>query len=196
LGIDPATSPGAIVHLALDIAVTVLSLTHVGLQVWATRGHFVGGKIERPAVLLALLVFCTALTYTVLIWTNMQPRAAKTSGLLIEIGALWLFLAAIIASRQARLHFAFDPEVPQSLLQAGPYRVVRHPFYTSYILFWFGWAIATWSLWSVPPLVLLVLFYVAAARFEERRFARTDMAAAYQAYRQRAGLFWPNFSRH
>jgi protein-S-isoprenylcysteine O-methyltransferase Ste14 len=95
------------------------------------------------------------------------------------------------ASREGALHFAFDVENPVSLVTAGPYRYVRHPFYTSYLIFWTGLALGTWSLWAVPVLVLMAVLYTVAARGEEGKFANSPMAAEYAAYRTRTGMFWP-----
>ena len=122
------------------------------------------------------------------------PAVATVVGLLLELASLALFWAAIRTSRQAKLLFAFDPGLPHGLLDAGPYRYVRHPFYTSYLLFWIGWAIAIWSPWTLPFIIAVIAFYVTAATGEERKFAATGLSADYQRYRQRAGLFWPTFA--
>ena len=78
-----------------------------------------------------------------------------------------------------------------SLVTSGPYRYVRHPFYTSYLIFWTGLALGTWSLWAVPVLIVMLVLYAVAARSEEGKFSRTEMSADYAAYRARTGMFWP-----
>jgi len=179
----------------LDIVVTAISWSVVAQHIWATRGHFVSDKMQWPAALLAALVLLTSILYTIIIWTDQQPLAAKLLGLLLELVAMALFWWAIRASRQAQLRFAFDPNHPRTLLQGGPYRYVRHPFYTSYILFWTGWAVATFSPLAIPTLAVIIVLYILAARGEERRFAGTAMSRDYEAYRARAGLFWPRLFR-
>ena len=111
----------------------------------------------------------------------------------IYLASLWLFWRAIAASRAARLLLAFDPGQPSALVRHGPYRIVRHPFYTSYLLFWTGWSIAAWSAWTLPPLVAVLAIYIVAARTEEGKFARSPFAAEYETYRRRAGMFWPRW---
>ena len=91
-------------------------------------------------------------------------------------GKLALFWWAIVTSRKARLRFAFAPDDPHSLLTDGPYGYVRHPFYTSYIIFWIGWGIATWSIWAVVPVAGIAILYVFAALDEEKKFSRTPLA--------------------
>jgi protein-S-isoprenylcysteine O-methyltransferase Ste14 len=102
-----------------------------------------------------------------------------------------VFAAAIIASRSTPPTLAYDSDSPNFLLNHGPYRYVRHPFYLAYVLFWFGTAIAVHSLagWLAPA--IMTALYLDAATREERKFANSELAAAYAAYRTRAGLFWP-----
>lgn len=120
-----------------------------------------------------------------------QPLGAVLVGLALLAGSFALFWAAIKASSAAGLLGAFDVAGPSSLLQSGPYGYVRHPFYTSYIMLWWGWSIATWSIWAVVPAVATFVTYLAAARDEEQKFSRTDMADAYRAYMERTGRFFP-----
>ena len=76
-------------------------------------------------------------------------------------------------------------------MATGPYRYVRHPFYSSYILGWLAAVIA------VPCLATLVIFlgmttiYWQAASSEERRFLASPLATDYERYRMHTGLFLP-----
>jgi protein-S-isoprenylcysteine O-methyltransferase Ste14 len=171
--------------------VLIVSWAIVGQHIWATRDHFVSEKMAPGAMLLAALVIGSTLVFSALTLIVGRPASLAVVGLVIELLSLTLFWAAIVASRRARLLFAFDPGLPHGLLDTGPYRYVRHPFYTSYLLFWIGWAVAIWSVWTLPFVVLLIAFYVAAATGEERKFAATQLGPEYELYRQRAGLFWP-----
>ena len=74
---------------------------------------------------------------------------------------------------------------------AGPYGVVRHPFYAAYSLFWVaGWVgSGAWST-AVVALTMFTL-YVTAARGEEAGFAASALAEAYRRYQQRTGFFFP-----
>ncbi|WP_240229672.1 methyltransferase family protein [Devosia lacusdianchii] len=178
-------------ELIADLVVTVVSIAILAQHVWALRGHFASETMANGARVTSAAALLTCACLLLLVWTHSQPIWAQVVGVLIELGSLALFWAAIKASRTARLRFAFDDQPPHSLVTIGPYQYVRHPFYTSYLLFWIGWAIATWSLWSVLPLIIVATLYVLAARMEERLFATTALADEYAAYRQRAGLFWP-----
>lgn len=107
------------------------------------------------------------------------------------IASLVVFFAAISASRRTPPTLAFDTDSPDFLLQHGPYRYVRHPFYLAYVLFWLGTALAVHGSlgWLAP--VLMTALYIDAASREERKFANSRLSSAYNAYRGRAGMFWP-----
>ena len=177
--------------MLLDLIVSLISVAAVAQHVWALRGHFVSERMEAGAKAISAMVVATSVIYLVLTWWLDSPAWAQIAGLVIELASLALFWAAVRESRRARLRYAFDAEGPETLLVTGPYRLVRHPFYTSYILFWAGWALATASVWALIPLAAVTGLYLQAARHEERLFAGTPMAEAYAAYRARTGLFWP-----
>lgn len=180
---------------ALDICVSVVSLVVVAFYTWSLRGHFSSKKMPDGAKIISLAVTATTVFFLYLTWWHPQPVLGQSVGLVFELVAAGLFWWAIIASRQARLRFAFDAENPHSLVMTGPYRFLRHPFYTSYIVFWSGWALATWSVWSIVPVAFFVAIYVSAARTEERKFAATPLAHDYEAYRSRTGFLWPRFNQ-
>ncbi len=178
-------------QLVLDILLTALSLLVIGSHAFVGKGHFKSKKMPAGANLVSAAVLTSLAVFLFLLWTNQAPLAAQIVALVLEALALWLFFRTIAASREGALHFAFDVDNPVSLVTAGPYRYVRHPFYTSYLIFWTGLVLGTWSLWAVPVLVVMVVLYTVAARSEEGKFSRTEMSADYVAYRARTGMFWP-----
>jgi len=177
----------------LDVLVSAVGLLTVIFYTWALKAHFSSKSVPRGAMVISLAVSVTTLWYLALTWWLEQPIPAALVGLALQVAGFALFWSAILASRTARLRLAFDLENPRTLVRDGPYRLVRHPFYTSYIIFWSAWALAIWSIWALPPLVVIVSIYVIAARGEERKFSRTTMADAYVDYRARTGFFWPRF---
>lgn len=129
------------------------------------------------------------------LWVLARDPAASPAALLAALAcaaaSLWLFIAAVDATRARRLSVAFSADAPTHLETRGPYAYVRHPFYASYQLLWLAAAAG-----AAPPLpwvvaLVMLAFYVTAARLEERKFAASTLAPAYADYRRRAGLFWP-----
>jgi protein-S-isoprenylcysteine O-methyltransferase Ste14 len=89
---------------------------------------------------------------------------------------------------------AFETDQPEFLLRHGPFRYVRHPFYLSYLIFWTATAAAFVGFlpWAAPA-VMLAIYQNAASR-EEGKFAKSELAAAYDQYRGQAGMFLPRAS--
>ena len=178
-------------ELVLDLVISAVSVAVVGQYTWALRAHFSSKAVPSGTMLISAVVVTTTIIFLMLLWLESQPLWAALVGLVIELASLALFWAAITASRNARLRLAFDRENPDTLVMEGPYKYLRHPFYTSYLVFWVGWAIAIWSPWTLLPLAVLVAIYVVAAKGEEQKFSNSPLAAQYEAYRKRAGMFWP-----
>ena len=178
-------------ELVLDLLITAVGVVVVGQYTWSGKGHFSSEKMPRGALLISAVVLVTSLTLLYLVWAQPQPLAAQLVGLGLMLFSWWLFWQAIRASRSAQLRLAFDEAGPRGLVTEGPYRLVRHPFYTSYVIFWAGWTIAVWSVVAIFPFAILVVIYVFAALTEERKFVGTPMAAEYEAYKLRTGFFWP-----
>ncbi|WP_027664330.1 methyltransferase family protein [Rhizobium leguminosarum] len=177
----------------LDFIISITSLTIVGSYAWSLRGHFNSPKMEAGAKLITVGVIATTAFFLYQVWSGTQMLWVQGVGLGFEIGSAGLFWWAVSASRQARLRFVFTLDHPDSLVTDGPYRYLRHPFYTSYLLFWSGWALASWSIWSILPVLFFTVVYVIAARNEERKFSLSPLASEYEAYRRKTGLLTPWF---
>jgi protein-S-isoprenylcysteine O-methyltransferase Ste14 len=78
-----------------------------------------------------------------------------------------------------------DPE----LITGGPYRFIRHPIYTGFLLAMLGSAIALSPLF-VLPLVLFAVYFSLAARREERYMAE-KFPEQYPAYMKRTKMLLP-----
>ena len=175
----------------LDGLITLVAALVVGAYTWSVRHHFSSEIMPSGARVVAAAVTGSTIIMLALTWLVDQPVLAQIAGLAVQLFSVCIFYAAIMASRKARLRFVFDPAHPHSLVEEGPYRLVRHPFYLSYLIFWFGWALATWSALAAPFVILLVWLYIKAARFEERNFEASPLSPDYAAYKTRTGFFLP-----
>lgn len=177
----------------LDIASIILGLFVVGQFTWAMRFHFTTEKMALAAKLISVISIAMIALFIYLLMTRVQPIVAHGVGILMMIGASMLFVSAIRASKKARLWYAFEGRSPSTLVTDGPYRYLRHPFYVSYLVLWCGWALTTFSLVSILPVMIIALVYVRAAKGEEATIAASPLAHDYAAYKRRAGFFWPKF---
>jgi protein-S-isoprenylcysteine O-methyltransferase Ste14 len=84
-----------------------------------------------------------------------------------------------------------DNDAPRSIVTVGPYRLVRHPFYTGFFLAMIS-AVLVLPHWStlVTLAYATVALNVTAAR-EERRLSASEFGREYQEYMQRTGRFLP-----
>lgn len=106
--------------------------------------------------------------------------------------SLTLFLSAIEAARRTPMTrtFVYEPKC-DTVLQTGPYRVIRHPIYLSYSLAWLAAPVATHSVFLGVTAVVMIGCYVASAQEEERLLATGKSAAEYEKYRARTWRMIP-----
>lgn len=126
------------------------------------------------------------------LWTEPSDNwmLVLVSGLLF-VYALVVFVSALMASAHSPLDFAFSSRHSGSLLSAGPYRWIRHPFYSSYIASWLAAAIGAPDLITVCiASVMMPIYFVAASR-EERAFLSSGLRQEYLTYQQRTSMFLP-----
>lgn len=161
--------------------------------VWATRSHFVDTQ-ELPLRMFLLFIltptgtFGTLLTYYKQASFHGFPRL----GLMLYAMSLVLFWWAIVTTHAKReLSIAFSSDLPCSLIETGPYRWVRHPFYASYLLFWLAGFVITGAWWLAVILIVMMCLYCQAAATEENKFARSALAKEYAAYTARTWMFIP-----
>lgn len=110
--------------------------------------------------------------------------AAYAAGLL-------LFQISCRANQQRKLSVAYAGDEPNMLLQNGPYRYIRHPYYASYLVMWAAGLIASPTPLLFALFFLTVLLYRHAARYEEQKFLASSIAHSYREYKCRTGAFIP-----
>jgi protein-S-isoprenylcysteine O-methyltransferase Ste14 len=161
------------------------------LFAWGVRGHFVGDKTPGGMQVVVALSFVGSAVFLLDLWRTSASDWARATGFCLHLLAIALFGWAVLATRQNRPALAFAGERPDHIFRSGPYAYIRHPFYTSYLLFWLGCAIATSSLILFLIFLALAVTYTIAALGEERNFSRSAISGEYEAFRRSTGLFWP-----
>jgi protein-S-isoprenylcysteine O-methyltransferase Ste14 len=111
------------------------------------------------------------------------PMALRWVGCAILAGGLALRAWAMTLLRSSYRR-GLQVAESQTLVTAGPYRVIRHPGYAGSLLVWFGFALGLGS-WVATLLtaVLLGAAYVYRIIAEERML-RAEFGAAYEDYRR------------
>jgi protein-S-isoprenylcysteine O-methyltransferase Ste14 len=175
----------------------LLSLSGIagsGSFAWGLRGHFVGDKTPGTVHVINALSASAIAVFLFDAWETDASDWRRAAGFFLHLLAIVLFRSAVLTTRRKRPALAFAGNRPDHVFSSGPYSYIRHPFYTSYLLFWLGCTVAT------PSLILLILFlalagiYTAAALGEERGFSHSTLHDEYEAYRKRTGFFWPKLN--
>jgi len=118
-----------------------------------------------------------------------------TFSLLMYLSALVVFLWTWRSNHSLPFDFVFSSREPQRISKTGPYRWVRHPFYSSYCTSWVASILGTMSPVVATLGLALIGAYVFAAIREERQFARSPLAAEYAAYKSQTGMLFPRVRR-
>jgi protein-S-isoprenylcysteine O-methyltransferase Ste14 len=109
--------------------------------------------------------------------------------------AQFVLIWAWHSNRQRPLQFAFSSSSPKHFNQLGPYRFVRHPFYSSYCATWLSSIFATGDIMICLLAIGLMLMYWIAAKQEESAFLASEFSSDYQSYINKTNRFVPKFMR-
>jgi len=123
---------------------------------------------------------------------NESTLITATACLTALLISLLLFWWSIFTAR--KLDFAFSKNVGE-LVTSGPYAIVRHPFYVSYMLAWTSTTILFNSVFLWITLFYLVTFYFMSARAEEKVILSSEHSKEYFEYRQRVGMLLPRIAK-
>jgi protein-S-isoprenylcysteine O-methyltransferase Ste14 len=148
---------------------------------WGIKGFFVKPtKKSLPMYFVSELGTLFALLHLALFITVPEAGSVTTLilGCVLYLSSLLLFWSSIYTNRQHPLTFAYSTDQPAHLVQSGPYRLVRHPFYTAYILCWFGTPLALQIPWLAISSLIMTLVYRGSAIQEEVKFLRSDLATS------------------
>lgn len=123
----------------------------------------------------------------------------KQIGLLLQIPSMlfhvlgaglfwWAFFSA------GKLDFASSPS-RGIIITEGPFALVRHPFYLSYIIIWLGCVVIAPTPYVALGLSILLGVYIYSAVNEERMLLESEGADVYRQYQARVAMFFPKFTR-
>lgn len=116
-------------------------------------------------------------------------RAMTALGTVLCIAAIALFGLTVGAHRVALPMWHQPNDPPVELVTWGPYRYVRHPFYTSYYLYFGALLLSapSWPIVAASAYGFLILNHTAAK--EERELCASAYGADYRAFMARTGRF-------
>ncbi|MBL4783812.1 MAG: DUF1295 domain-containing protein [Cohaesibacteraceae bacterium] len=170
-----------------NIALIALGTSFFLAITLATRLHFKSVSMSAGMMAISFLSACGICNFC---WQVFEAVNYSAVSAVLICTAWLLFISAILATRSKNLKLAFDHHgTPQEIVTSGPFRYLRHPFYTSYVIFWAGCALAALNTAGFIFPGLLLAFYIRAARSEEQFLEKSDLSAQYQDYKSQ--LSWP-----
>ena len=159
---------------------------------WGLASYFARPDgTPRKMRLLGMIGTTCMLIHLGVLSTSEIHRLEGAAASALYLAAVLVFGRAIRAAGQQRLNVAFTKRTPEFIVRSGPYRWVRHPIYTAYLLAWIAGVVAVQSWVLALTVPVLAALYVNAARAEEAMFARSRYAAEYRAYAGFTGMFFP-----
>ncbi|HEY3381236.1 MAG TPA: isoprenylcysteine carboxylmethyltransferase family protein [Vicinamibacterales bacterium] len=116
------------------------------------------------------------------------PRACGTLGLVLMIAGTGFLIAGIIRLGPGLTPLPY-PKDGATLIDTGPYALVRHPMYFGGMVLALGWALYVGSWLTVGYAVVLFVFLDLKSRREERWLA--DRFPGYRTYQRRVRRLIP-----
>lgn len=174
------------------VRVLLTASTIIPFALFASAGiwHFgKGAKAGTNLVSIASLLGFFAIIFS--IWYG-QIYIWAALGIALQSFSAFLFGWSVGTSGRRTLSLAFGESRSTRLLTEGPYAVVRHPFYTSYIIFWAGGVLVAPAIWTVAALGAMMAIYLHASRREDEGLAR-NFPAEFPEWRSRTGAFFPKW---
>ncbi len=180
--------------MLFQVLLALLLLACLSSFSWAMRKFFVKPEQITAGLRITLLagVSCAVAHFVVIARTPEFKLPAVLAGFVLYCLSLAIFWWTIASHRSKPLAACFSKDEQLHLVQHGPYRLMRHPFYCSYLLAWLAGAVATLNPWLAGAFVVMFALYLTAARDEEKKFASSSLSRAYASYCSSTGQFFPN----
>ena len=143
-------------------------------------------KLIKIVGLLAMLAHICAS-----VWYPFPNPIIFTIGIVLLILSGCLFITTYNTFKKNPPAVAFSTIITTELKTQGPYKFIRHPFYTSYSLAWLGGAFATGCWWLIFFFFVLGIIYYKAAKEEEQQWLQGNSASLYASFIKTTGMFFP-----
>lgn len=98
----------------------------------------------------------------------MGTLSFSSIGFLFVLASMVIALSAFMVNRPGNFNVRPDPKKSGKLIVHGPYRLIRHPMYTSLFFAGLGVLFFQFSIYKLVAWLLLIVVLALKARFEEK----------------------------
>ncbi len=110
---------------------------------------------------------------------------------LINFTSLLLFAWTYRTTSQFKFDNIFTHRAPQQIINTGPYRFIRHPYYTSYMINYLSILFISQSILLIIPIALIIVLYYFATQNEEELILNSEHKNLYGEYKEKTKRFVP-----
>ncbi len=146
------------------------------------------GYVVLQLALIALVLFGPRTWPGLPQWPLTIAQIALPAGIALMVLGVGLMVAGIVALGR-NLAAVPRPKQGATLVERGPYRIVRHPMYSGAILIAFGWAFAVHG-WLTLAYAFMIVAFLAFKTAREERWLREELAG-YAEYERRVRRLIP-----
>lgn len=147
-------------------------------------------KVHR-VVLRLLTLFVWNFSYLAVLRGDSATGGRLILSLVFNTYALVLFWLTLFHVKNIHFAVIFDEMGPKNFHKSGPYKLIRHPFYSSYVFVYLGLVISQNSILLCATALFLVGYYFYAAKTEEKNFLSSIFASEYANYQSKTSMFGP-----
>lgn len=173
------------IRAVLTIAAAIPFLLFATAGVW----HF-GGKLKSGGGLVSVASLSGFAAMIYALWFQETITAWSVFGVGLQVLSVFLFGWCVGTSGKRNLSLAFSPNCSPKLVTEGPYSIVRHPFYTSYVIYWVANVVVAPSAFTLISAIVLIVIYLYASRREDKALAQL-FAADFPQWYKTTGAFLP-----
>ncbi len=182
-----------LVHLVASVAMAALPLVffrrdgdagRFNLRWWLTSSPFLAGPL-----FIGLAYF--GITSPLVDPNSDLGRALVVASVPFGIAATAMMCATMATHRIPLSLWHQEYDAPRSIVTYGPYRYVRHPFYSSFLIMLMGEVLYSPQVGTLAAFALAFAILNATAAREEARLSASEFGAEYVNYKANTGRFIP-----
>lgn len=173
--------------ILVDLSVKSLLFAYI---VYASYLHFDGTQSEPLGMKIIRISSAFAFIANSIVLWRVDETKSVYLGISASLIAISLFSWTIIHTKNRGFKVAYSGISESKFTSDGPFKFIRHPFYSAYIFFWIGWIFSTnFNFISIVICLVLISQYILAANTEEKFISAA--CPDYKEYIQSTGKFLP-----